>query len=77
MKEKVSGDFWEELFSDMPKPLQEGEITCRMFVERYGCTDNTAKLRLTEKVKAGLLEYIGKRTIKGRAVDAWRRVKKK
>jgi Fic family protein len=80
MSEKPKDDFWEqidEMFSDIPKPLQDDEITAPMVGRRLKCSDHAAKKYIQEKVQAGLLESVGKRMMKNGPCEAWRMVKKK
>lgn len=76
-KEFLTDEFLDELFHDIPRPIEPGEITIRMVSSRYGCTEGTARGWIEKKVAEGVLESIGKRLVKGRTSQAWRKMKKK
>lgn len=77
MSEKMTDEFWDEIFADMAKPLAPGEKTVSMVCQQFKCSDHTARIRIRRLVDEGRLEAVGKRLVNGRPAYAWRVAKKK
>ena len=66
-------ELWQDLYSQIPKDLQEGEKTVRMMIEESG-TDvdfKVMKKRVVNWVKEGKLKSVGTRMYEGHPAEAY------
>lgn len=69
-------DFWEELYKEIPIPLQPGEKTIPMMIEELGrhCEHGTMDIKVKKWVAEGKLIFVGIRmTDSGRLSKAYRK----
>jgi len=58
----MNDDFWEELYKDIPEPLQPGEKTVTMMMEEIGNLDRKSMERQIAKwIAEGRLICVGER----------------
>jgi hypothetical protein len=72
MNIKLPDNFWEELYSDIPKPPQPGEKTLSDIAIDLQCDRRRARQIVEKWVADKKLEYAGKRIVRGRSMDAWK-----
>jgi len=69
--------FWDELYADVPRPIQPGEKTIQMMIEDTGREDmdfKTMRRQVRVWVRAGRLVSVGNRIYNGKLAEAYKAV---
>ena len=70
----IEDGFWEELYKDIPLPLQPGEKTIAMMIEELGIDRHSMDRQINKWIKEGKLICVGERlTIGNNHAKAYRR----
>ena len=73
----MNDDFWNELYKDIPIPIQDGEKTTRMMIDELEreIDFHTMRSQIKRWVKEGKLISVGARIVEGKLSQAYKAVK--